>query len=369
MAKNPLKSIVGADRDAYFWIKKKLGLSEYQMGALVWFSALITGILLGIWIGWINIALPGEDKKCLSSFSAQLTKIISKSLQCRVPAKTCRHYVSTGSWHYLRSIGYRRSKLIDSWSMFGAWSIVPSSTKPASRSTLGFNNAMPSFEQAVKSEITLKQMTKVKAESDRSIELNLLCTWCLGDGAFAVASQVFKPCWQAVVTHQNELSMLGCCIWLDLDEHPFLPVDQSALTVERFFVSGLIRLLLPHKCSVVRLPKWVRPIHSKGWVKASKKPLSEGVASSKWCCVDSTINFSLSQIKLLMSVQVIKHRTVLPMRHWRDQLDWSMTAGNKKPRSWRGCLSVDHNTLKVLTNQKFAFKPTNFQLSPSNTYL
>ena len=51
MVKNPLKSIVGADRDAYFWIKKKLGLSEYQMGALVWFSALITGILLGIWIG------------------------------------------------------------------------------------------------------------------------------------------------------------------------------------------------------------------------------------------------------------------------------------------------------------------------------
>ena len=51
MAKNPLTSIVGADRDAYFWIKKKLGRSEYQMGALVWFSALIIGILLGIWIG------------------------------------------------------------------------------------------------------------------------------------------------------------------------------------------------------------------------------------------------------------------------------------------------------------------------------
>ncbi|MDC0325862.1 hypothetical protein OAL60_00315 [bacterium] len=51
MAKNPLTSIVGADRDTYFWIKKKLGLSEYQMGALAWFSALIIGILLGIWIG------------------------------------------------------------------------------------------------------------------------------------------------------------------------------------------------------------------------------------------------------------------------------------------------------------------------------
>ena len=51
MAKNPLTSIVGADRDAYFWIKKKLDLSEYQMGALLWFSALVIGILLGIWIG------------------------------------------------------------------------------------------------------------------------------------------------------------------------------------------------------------------------------------------------------------------------------------------------------------------------------
>ena len=52
MTKNPFKSLVGADRDAYFWIKKKLGLGEYQMGALVWFSGLIIGILLGVWIGW-----------------------------------------------------------------------------------------------------------------------------------------------------------------------------------------------------------------------------------------------------------------------------------------------------------------------------
>ena len=51
MTKNPFKSVVGADRDAYFWIKKKLGLGEYQMAALVWFSGLIIGILLGVWIG------------------------------------------------------------------------------------------------------------------------------------------------------------------------------------------------------------------------------------------------------------------------------------------------------------------------------
>ena len=51
MTQNPFKVLVGADRDAYFWIKKKLGLSEYQMGVLVWFSALLIGILLGVWLG------------------------------------------------------------------------------------------------------------------------------------------------------------------------------------------------------------------------------------------------------------------------------------------------------------------------------
>ena len=48
--------------------------------------------------------------------------------------------------------------------------MVPSSIKPASRSTTRFDNAMPSFEQAVKSEITLKQMTNAIADSERSIE-------------------------------------------------------------------------------------------------------------------------------------------------------------------------------------------------------
>ena len=51
MTKNPFQALVGVDRDAYFWIKKKLGLGEYQMGALVWLSGLIIGILLAVWIG------------------------------------------------------------------------------------------------------------------------------------------------------------------------------------------------------------------------------------------------------------------------------------------------------------------------------
>ena len=75
-------------------------------------------------------------------------------------------------------VDYKRSKLIDSWSISGAWSMVPSSIKPASRSTTRFDNAMPSFEQAVKSEITLKQMTNAIADSERSIERKQVHTWC-----------------------------------------------------------------------------------------------------------------------------------------------------------------------------------------------
>ena len=51
MPKNPLNALVKEDRNTYFWIKKKLHLSEYQMGALVWLSGLILGIILGVWLG------------------------------------------------------------------------------------------------------------------------------------------------------------------------------------------------------------------------------------------------------------------------------------------------------------------------------
>ena len=47
----PIRAVLFADEQAFLWIKKKLGLGEYQMGALVWFSGLIIGILLGVWIG------------------------------------------------------------------------------------------------------------------------------------------------------------------------------------------------------------------------------------------------------------------------------------------------------------------------------
>ena len=78
------------------------------------------------------------------------------------------------------------------------------------------------------------------------------------------ADGFIKASYQSLVAHQNELSVLRWCIWLDLDEHPFLLVDQPALTVEFLLVSRVIRLLLPHLCSLARLPIGLRPIHSKG---------------------------------------------------------------------------------------------------------
>ena len=58
--------------------------------------------------------------------------------------------------------------------------------------------------------------------------------------------------------------MLRWRVGLDLEEHPFLPIDQPVLSLELLLVSGVIRLLLPHQCSLVRLPIGVSPTYLKG---------------------------------------------------------------------------------------------------------
>ena len=72
------------------------------------------------------------------------------------------------------------------------------------------------------------------------------------------ADGFIKASYQSFVAHQNELRMLRWSIWLDLKEHPLSPVDQPALTVGLLFVSGVIGLLLPHECSLARLPLRLR---------------------------------------------------------------------------------------------------------------
>ena len=46
----PIRAVFFADEQAFNWIQKKLGLSNYQMAALVWLKGLIIGLLLGWWL-------------------------------------------------------------------------------------------------------------------------------------------------------------------------------------------------------------------------------------------------------------------------------------------------------------------------------
>ena len=47
MVWRPVKALLFADKKVFYWIKDKLGLSEYQMAALVWVKGLIIGLLIG----------------------------------------------------------------------------------------------------------------------------------------------------------------------------------------------------------------------------------------------------------------------------------------------------------------------------------
>ena len=45
-----IRAVLFADEQAFLWIKKKLGLTEYQMAALVWVKGLLIGLLLGFFL-------------------------------------------------------------------------------------------------------------------------------------------------------------------------------------------------------------------------------------------------------------------------------------------------------------------------------
>ena len=42
----PVHTLLFADKKVFFWIKDKLGLSDYQMAALLWLKGLVTGVLI-----------------------------------------------------------------------------------------------------------------------------------------------------------------------------------------------------------------------------------------------------------------------------------------------------------------------------------
>ena len=45
-----IRAVLFADEQAFLWIKKKLGLTEYQIAALVWIKGMLIGLLLGYFL-------------------------------------------------------------------------------------------------------------------------------------------------------------------------------------------------------------------------------------------------------------------------------------------------------------------------------
>jgi len=46
----PVRAVLFADEQAFLYFKKKLGLTGYQMAALVWVKSLIIGLLIGYFL-------------------------------------------------------------------------------------------------------------------------------------------------------------------------------------------------------------------------------------------------------------------------------------------------------------------------------
>ena len=46
----PFQAFLSADKKVFFWVKGKLGLTEYQMAALVWVKGIVIGLLIGYFL-------------------------------------------------------------------------------------------------------------------------------------------------------------------------------------------------------------------------------------------------------------------------------------------------------------------------------
>ena len=46
----PVYTLLFADKKVFVWIKDRLGLSDYQMAALLWLTGLAMSVLLGVWL-------------------------------------------------------------------------------------------------------------------------------------------------------------------------------------------------------------------------------------------------------------------------------------------------------------------------------
>ena len=44
----PVHTLLFPDKKVFVWIKDRLGLSDYQMAALLWLTGLVISVLLGV---------------------------------------------------------------------------------------------------------------------------------------------------------------------------------------------------------------------------------------------------------------------------------------------------------------------------------
>ena len=48
--RKPVRTLLFADKKVFFWIKDRIGLSDYQMTALLWLKGLVIRVLLAVWL-------------------------------------------------------------------------------------------------------------------------------------------------------------------------------------------------------------------------------------------------------------------------------------------------------------------------------
>ena len=46
----PVQAFLSADKKVFFWVKGKLGLTEYQMAALVWLIGIVSGLVISYFL-------------------------------------------------------------------------------------------------------------------------------------------------------------------------------------------------------------------------------------------------------------------------------------------------------------------------------
>ena len=91
----PIRAVLFADEQAFLWIRKKLGLTEYGMAALVWVKGLIIGFL------WLTPFLMLKALLAASLVWLLLRLLLPRRKSPRLKVMTSAHWDTSTPWHYL----------------------------------------------------------------------------------------------------------------------------------------------------------------------------------------------------------------------------------------------------------------------------